>query len=191
MANVDSPLRNNRLKRVLFFEPERSARDSEVRTVHRVVTRLVRSTNRRRLSPGADPAAGRHVIDVDICMLGRRGLCFSLSSESLQSALITKEYMCGGTRHEKLPVHVTVDPGLDIIELCGRLEAFETALAAPQTIELTKWQPANLSSTTYLPSGGSFHRFLESLPASYRSFRWKRRANGAWYNDRVPFHVSL
>ena len=78
--------RNPRLKRVLFFEPEPSARDSTISTVHRVATRLVRSENRRRLSPGTDPAAGRHVVDVNVCLLGRRGLCLSLSSESLRKS---------------------------------------------------------------------------------------------------------
>ena len=33
--------------------------------------------------------------------------------------------------------------------------------------------------------------FLESLPESWRSFRWKQRRNGSWFRQRVPFHLSL
>ena len=182
---------NPRLKRLLFFEPEPGARDSEIPTVNRVVTRLIRAENRRRLSPNEDPAVGRHAIDVSVCLLGRRGLCFCLSGESLQRALITKPYFCGGTRHEHLPIHVTVDPGVSIIDLSNRLESFQSSLDGPFTLELRKWSTENWSSTTYLPSGGSFARSLETLPLQWRSFRWKRRRDRSWYRQRIAWRVSM
>ena len=182
---------NPRLKRVLFFEPESGARDSEIPTVHRVVTRLIRAENRRRLTPTEDPALGRHVVDVSVCLLGRRGLCFCLTGESIQNALITKPYYCGGTRHEHIPVHITVDPGVSIIELADRLESFQTSLDGPFTVELQKWTTENLSSTTYLPVGGTFVQFLDTLPLQWRSFRWKQRRDESWYKQRVAWHISM
>lgn len=181
---------NPRLKRILFSEPEPEARDSEIPTVHRVVTRLIRAENRRRLSPGEDPAAGRHVVDVSVCLLGRRRLCLCLTGETLQRALITKPHFCGGTRHERLPIHVTVDPGVSIIDLEDRLESFQSSLDQPFTVELRKWSTENLSSTTYLLSSGSFARFLDTLPLQWRSFRWKQRRDRSWYRQRVAWHVS-
>ena len=162
-----------------------------VPTVHRVATRLIRSANRERASSSQDPAAALHVVDVGVCLLGRRGLCLALSGESLQNSFITKHYLCGGTRHEHLPIHLTFDPGVDVFELSNRLDAFRSSLDGPFTLELEKWQPGNLSSTTYLPSGGSLLRFLESLPLNRQSFRWKRRRDDTWFKQRVPFHVSL
>ena len=184
-------INNPRVRRVMFFEPESGARDSEIPTVNRVVTRLIRAENRRRLAPAADPALGRHVVDVSVCLLGRRGLSFCLAGDSLQRSLITKPHFCGGTRHEHIPIHVTVDPGVSIIDLAHRLESFRSSLDHPLTVELQKWVPGDLSSTTYLPVGGTFTHFLETLPLQWRSFRWKQRRDRSWYRQRVAWHISM
>ena len=182
---------NPRLTRLLLFEPERSARDSTVQTVHRVATRLIRAENQRRLPPNHDPAAVLHVVEVEVCLLGRRGLSLALFGDSLENAMITKSYLVGGTRHEHLPIHITFNPGVGPSDLSSRLGRFRSSLDGPFTLELQKWQPDNWSSTTYLPSGGSLFGFLETLPVGWQSLRWKRRRDDSWVKQRVPFHVSL
>ena len=84
---------NPRLKRLLYFDPDPSSRDSIIKTVHQVTTMLTRRDNKRRLSPGADPLANvSHRVDVEVCLLGRRGPAFALTSRlsmrgSLQKAI--------------------------------------------------------------------------------------------------------
>ena len=183
---------NSRCKRLLFFEADPEARDSSVQTVNRVATMLTRRENKRRLAPNQDPLVGRsHIIDVEVCLLGRRGLCLAVSSPSIERHVVTKSYLLGGTRHEQLPVHLSLDGSLDPIVVINALDAFEAGLRGRQSVVLQKWVPSNLSSTTYVPVGGSLLHFLESLPDSWRSFRWKQRRNGSWYKQRVPFHLSL
>ena len=183
---------NPRLKRLLYFDPDPSSRDSTAKTVNRVTTMLTRRETKRRLSSGLDPLTNvTHRIDVDVCLLGRRGLALAIRSPSLEAGAITKSYMLGGTRHENLPIHVSLNGSLDPIVVKSRLEQFESSLDHAQSVTLVKWVPTNLSSTTYLPVGGTLERFLSSLPDAWKSFRWKQRQDGSWFRQRVDFHLSM
>ena len=120
---------NPRVKRVLFLSPDPHAADSTVSTVHRVSNVLTRNEKRRRLAPNTDPLTSQaHLVDVQICLLGKRGVALSVSSPSLQKGAVTKDYQLGGTRHEHLPTHLTCDDSVDIIDLATRLGDFEAEL---------------------------------------------------------------
>ena len=58
-------------------------------------------------------------------MLGRNGLSLSVGSSSIRDFAITRDDQLAGTRREHPPIHLSLDGGVNMVELKTRLPPVE------------------------------------------------------------------